>query len=573
MRVYDRILETDLIKEQNILPDEMYHSLRLTPENTEVFLDSYLSFVHPEDLQDVKDLLKISEELGTDTVWEHRIVYLGGEVRYIYARNKYELDHSGGPARLLRIFQDVTEKKLMEESLRKSEANLRTMFNNSDNAYILFDTDMKIVLYNHLAEQFALDELGKTLVQYTYAMDYFPSERRNFIMDQMTSAMGGQKVQYEVSYMQVNGSEKWYSVRFFPVLNEDRHVSGIIMALFEITSLKNAHKEKEFESNNLFSLINNTNDMIWSVDKDFKLISSNNAFDGLISSMAGKVPQKGESILIAEFGDELINKYKDYYERAFSGEKFKITDVVDSPVETWSEISFYPIHKNGEVIGTACYAHDITTRKKFEKELEETNLELLATQTRLEYNESRLNQAQAIAHVGSWELSFSGGYSKWSDEAYRIYGVEPGDHKFTVEDWISFLHPGDLEKVKSEMERARATLSDSVIYHRIVQRDGTVRHARSESRFELNSEGIPVGLYGVVHDITEIQHNEMKLKNSLEVTNRQNKRLQNFAYIVSHNIRSHSANINGLLSVMEENGGVPENEKSFGMLRTSALQL
>jgi signal transduction histidine kinase len=57
-------------------------------------------------------------------------------------------------------------------------------------------------------------------------------------------------------------------------------------------------------------------------------------------------------------------------------------------------------------------------------------------------------------------------------------------------------------------------------------------------------------LFGIIQDITESKAYENKLKKLLEITEKQNKSLQNFAYIVSHNIRSHSANISGLSDII-----------------------
>ncbi len=158
--------------------------------------------------------------------------------------------------------------------------------------------------------------------------------------------------------------------------------------------------------------------------------------------------------------------------------------------------------ENGKMITLMSLVQDITERKKAEEDLLQSQL--------------RLNQAQEIAHFGNWEFNFETNTSKWSDEAYRIYGLSPGDHNLSQADWMSFVHPDDLDYVKEITEKSEATLSDFSFDHRIVRKDGVVRHVYSEAKFEFNGEGKPIGLYGITHDITESKKAGEDLKKSNE---------------------------------------------------------
>jgi signal transduction histidine kinase len=80
-------------------------------------------------------------------------------------------------------------------------------------------------------------------------------------------------------------------------------------------------------------------------------------------------------------------------------------------------------------------------------------------------------------------------------------------------------------------------------------------------------------LYGVVYDITDQKKSELELQNLLNITREQNKRLQNFAYIVSHNIRSHSANIVGLMEVYKDAVDHEDKDLFFKMMGTSTDKL
>ncbi|MBK5214989.1 MAG: PAS domain-containing protein [Flavobacteriaceae bacterium] len=131
-------------------------------------------------------------------------------------------------------------------------------------------------------------------------------------------------------------------------------------------------------------------------------------------------------------------------------------------------------------------------------------------------NEAKLKQAQAIAHMGSWGLDFATGIAIWSEELCRIHGLLPEENKQSFESWLSFIHPEDLEYVKKEVEKSNASLSDTILNHRIMRKDGTVRNIYSVSKFVLNPEGKPIGIYGISHDVTEQKLAEEVIKKQNE---------------------------------------------------------
>jgi|GEM_PF-679135 len=132
----------------------------------------------------------------------------------------------------------------------------------------------------------------------------------------------------------------------------------------------------------------------------------------------------------------------------------------------------------------------------------------------LQHNELRLKQAQTIAHIGSWEMDFRTGMSTWSDEFCRIYGLSPKDNLHPNDEWEAYIHPDDQQHVREATKLATALLRDLAVEHRIVRRNGEIRHIFSQATPDVNAEGLAVGLYGVAHDITETK----KTKEALALT-------------------------------------------------------
>jgi PAS domain S-box-containing protein len=131
------------------------------------------------------------------------------------------------------------------------------------------------------------------------------------------------------------------------------------------------------------------------------------------------------------------------------------------------------------------------------------------------HSETRLKQAQSIAHLGSWEVDFATGIAVWSAEACRIYGLPTGETRQSYKSWISFIHADDLSYVLAIIKKSDVTLSNRSFFHRITRKDGTIRHLHSQSHFQFNKEGKAIGLYGVMHDITEIKETEEALRVSV----------------------------------------------------------
>jgi len=160
--------------------------------------------------------------------------------------------------------------------------------------------------------------------------------------------------------------------------------------------------------------------------------------------------------------------------------------------------------KDGKVISILSLVQDITKRKNVEQELSQRQM--------------RLNQSQTIAHLGNWELNFATDTPKFSDEAYRIYGLAPGEG-LSMDEWMSFVHPDDLESVRGKIEKSRKELNDLAMNFRIVREDGAVRCINSETKHEFDENGKPIGIYGIIHDVTdskkieeELRQSEMRLK-------------------------------------------------------------
>jgi len=140
---------------------------------------------------------------------------------------------------------DITSRKLAEELMLQSEANLKTIFENTDMAYVLCDSENKIISFNNKAAELCLEQFNKKIKSGGLAFNYFPKSKIPNVKEAVQKVMNDEKVSYETSYDLKDGSVKWYEVRWERVVNKNKAFIGFILAFKDITSRKIADIEKD----------------------------------------------------------------------------------------------------------------------------------------------------------------------------------------------------------------------------------------------------------------------------------------------------------------------------------------
>jgi len=116
---------------------------------------------------------------------------------------------------------------------------------------------------------------------------------------------------------------------------------------------------------------------------------------------------------------------------------------------------------------------------------------------------SGFNEAQQVAHVGSWDWNMKDNRVSWSDELFRIYGLEPQSVDVTFDSYLERVHPADRELVRETVERASAEGRPFLFDHRVLLPDGNVRWTQSRGRVVTDGDGNPLRMVGTAQDVTE----------------------------------------------------------------------
>jgi len=125
------------------------------------------------------------------------------------------------------------------------------------------------------------------------------------------------------------------------------------------------------------------------------------------------------------------------------------------------------------------------------------------SEERLRRNESMLAEAQRFAKVGSWNWDILSDQILWSDEHYRIFGLNPHEIGMTFERFLNLVHPDDRETVRRNVELALQEGQPYECTMRAVHPDGTVRIVLSRAQVVRDDDGKAIRMFGTVQDITE----------------------------------------------------------------------
>ena len=175
---------------------------------------------------------------GDDVFSERQMVHRNGTTIYVEANAKKLSDN-----RVLVIARDITERKKVEMILKKSEANLHTIFDTTDTIYVLLDNHLRVMSYNPRAHAFAINELKHCIEISEYFLDYFPEDKRPVLLNYMEQVLTGKHLNYEVSYPQPGNVFNWYHVRMFPISKGDNNIYGLMVAVSDITVKRKLEKE------------------------------------------------------------------------------------------------------------------------------------------------------------------------------------------------------------------------------------------------------------------------------------------------------------------------------------------
>ena len=293
------------------------------------------------------------------------------------------------------------------------------------------------------------------------------------------------------------GEQRIINAKNIPLYDQNLMISTVIDVTKEFNQAAEIQRSKE----NKEALINGSEELIWSVDKDLRIITANNAFQEGIKIITGEYLQEGDSILIKEYGEEINSKWKGHYSMALKGERYTIKEPIFNPLKESTEywqITFNPMYNaGGELFGVACYSKDIT----------EDTLNLLALENaKTELEKIMDSSMDMICCVD--ENSY---FLKVSAASETILGYRPDELIGKL--MTDFIYPEDLEKTMQMAAYIMAGHNMTNVENRYIHKDGSLVPLFWSARWDPKDKI----RYGIARDATEKKKNEAALITSEKI--------------------------------------------------------
>jgi PAS domain S-box-containing protein len=164
-------------------------------------------------------------------------------------------------------------------------------------------------------------------------------------------------------------AKKWIQIGVYPVKD------GLAVYLLNINEEYQLNEKLINNDKALRAIINNTDDIIWSIDKKLKVIEANQPFWDTMHTKTGK---KEEEIQSGDTNAEAFSDWQQYFDRAFSGEVFKTIWTEETENGTaYAEVSFNPIYDSeNNITAVSCFSRNITAEKTYQHMIEQQNKQL-----------------------------------------------------------------------------------------------------------------------------------------------------------------------------------------------------
>ena len=485
-----------------------------------------------------------------DTVASHQFVLVKKEGRWERIDNfgkrkteeteiKLEEAHNNFEKLLKRTIQCEKDYTLLEES-EKSLAHAQKMTHVGSWGLDIATEESK--WSDEMYRIFGLDPQEFGPIDNIF-LEHVHQEDREYVNNTIKEALEGKPYSIDYRIILANGKESVVHEQREITFDEENIPVRIVGTIQDIAGRKKIEKALKLASDYNRGLIDSNPDPMFVTDPDSKITDVNKA----VEKTTGYLREELIGTDFTNYFTDHEQANENYQEVLRKGQvqnrelEIKHKDGHITPVMYNSSVR---LNESGETVGAFATARDITERKKAEQalrkaqkglegQIKERTSELEEAYESLLESEIRLNEAQRMALIGNWNWNIKTDEISWSDEMYRIFGLDPLKFGATYDSFLSYTHPDDRDNVENAFIITLDGKPFSIEY-RIILADGEERIVHTNAEVIFNKENIPIRMRGTVQDITERKKAEKALA-KIEIARKQeiHHRIKNNLQVIS----------------------------------------
>lgn len=239
-------------------------------------------------------------------------------------------------------------------------------------------------------------------------------------------------------------------------------------------------------------MIEASTDGLWLVDPTGRTLYANDRMAALLGrSTEEMVGLDAAEVVGAEGRAHLVDQLAQHVAHGTTSDNVEARFQRKDGTVAWGLVSLSPVRGDGRIVGLLQRVAPYSDHR--------------ALVDTLRLREHQLAQAQEIARMGSWDLDVATDVVTWSDELYRIFGLDPATFAVSRESFIEAMHPDDREQIRSAVAAAVAGADEFAWTGRRVLPDGGVRWIRGLGVVERGPDGAPLRMSGTAQDITDLK--------------------------------------------------------------------
>lgn len=388
------------------------------------------------------------------------------------------------------LLEDHTSLVLLQQQAATRDRYNRLIENAGREMILLTNKENAVVSWNASAE--SRTGVRREDALFANLFDLFPHLRDAGFLAHLNDALAGREVL--VSRTRHNYMAQPHSYRLVPFTGEQGAVEGVLHVVQDISRELDMQQQLGERLAFIENLLAATVDRIVVLDRHMNYLYWNPRAEQFYGLDKQKV--LGKNILEIFPGFRNDPSYQEF-RRALKGETVHLPATLSEVAADYFETYLIPIKdEDGAVNAVLWMVHDLGKELELQQE-RERHLQVLKEQHR------RLTEAQALGKVGSFEWVVGAEYTYWSDELYRIAGLEAQSEPITIAMVDAFIHPDDFEQLQQIKNRSLLHPGNYKLVHRIVLRTGEHRWVNHEWESIAGDNGAVVRVTGIVQDISE----------------------------------------------------------------------
>jgi diguanylate cyclase (GGDEF)-like protein/PAS domain S-box-containing protein len=502
--------EVDLATGEETWSDEMKRLIGT--EALEPGYQDFIDAVHPEDRQRMNELRDQNNRgQATDPI-EYRIARPDGSVTWVRRDVELVVDGAGKPVRIVATHHDITDRKRVGDALERSEHLLREATRAGKIGIYIHEHNTNAVEWNSQIRQFyGVGKDEKITVELFLSLVH-PDDRERVAeaVKKAHDPSGDGRYDIEHRVVRRDGTVRWLSTRGhtrFEMRDGHMRPSRTVGATLDTSETKEyedklqrsrAHlaRAQRVGSFGSAEIDLRTGAVTWS-DHMYDLLGFDRAtaVPGLETYLSAIHPQDREMVRQAAM------RNREGLEA--SPMEFRIRRP-DSSIRWFSWAADLLLDDSGKPVTVVATVHDVTERRRVENELRER-------ERRLARSERHLALAQRVGGVGSIERNLPNGAAFWSEEFYRLTGLDPATTETSREILLSIVHPDDRHQMADLMARSRLGQHTEPFEFRIVRAGGETRWLNRSAETLRRDDGTPYAYIATFNDITNRKHDEERI--------------------------------------------------------------